>query len=236
MEEYLQSLLSIPMYRSHHSIMNFLEISPLSFVTDLGSKGKEMLVKKRAGGFRRATCFTRIENFFTDITGHWRRRWIIIKDSCVIYMRPKDGQIRAVMLMDQGWNCCYGTSQLGVHHGIKISNLSRDLIIKCWTKRKARELNEFLVQTGRTSACGFTRANRFDSFAPERSGTLCQWFVDGQTYFEAISLALERAKEEIYITDWWLSPEIYMQRPVIYGDKWRLDSILKRKASQVILI
>lgn len=55
-------------------------------------------------------------------------------------------------------------------------------------------------------------------------------FIDGATYFEAIADALEKAKEEIFIADWWLSPELYMKRPVIQGEVWRLDHILKRKA------
>lgn len=42
--------------------------------------------------------------------------------------------------------------------------------------------------------------------------------------------ALERAHDEIYIADWWLSPEIYMKRPAIDGLYWRLDRILLRKA------
>jgi len=27
--------------------------------------------------------------------------------------------------------------------------------------------------------------------------------VDGSSYFEAVAEALEKAKEEIFITDWW---------------------------------
>ena len=46
----------------------------------------------------------------------------------------------------------------------------------------------------------------------------------------AVADALEGATEEIFIADWWLSPEIYMKRPSIDGDYWRLDQILKRKA------
>lgn len=54
--------------------------------------------------------------------------------------------------------------------------------------------------------------------------------MDGATYFEAVADALDKAKEEIFIADWWLSPELYMKRPVIQGEFWRLDHILKRKA------
>jgi phospholipase D1/2 len=46
----------------------------------------------------------------------------------------------------------------------------------------------------------------------------------------AVADALEGAKEEIFIADWWLSPEIYLKRPFVDGDYWRLDKILERKA------
>lgn len=56
------------------------------------------------------------------------------------------------------------------------------------------------------------------------------WFVDGSSYMSAVADALDAANEEIYIADWWLSPEIYMKRPIVEGEKWRLDKILQRKA------
>lgn len=68
------------------------------------------------------------------------------------------------------------------------------------------------------------------SFAPVRSSMQAGWFVDGSSYMSAVADALEAATEEIYIADWWLSPEIYMKRPAIDGDYWRLDKILQRKA------
>jgi truncated hemoglobin YjbI len=116
---------------------------------------------------------------------------------------------------------------LGVHHGIRISNMSRDLYLKCWTSRKASELAEYLMETSRTYAQDFTNSNRYDSFAPIRSHTSAQWFIDGANHFEAVSEALESAKQEIFITDWWLSPEIYMRRPVrtILKPKFKLKLV-----------
>jgi phosphatidylserine/phosphatidylglycerophosphate/cardiolipin synthase-like enzyme len=51
-----------------------------------------------------------------------------------------------------------------------------------------------------------TRDNRFHSFAPPRSGNDAKWFVDGCGYMWAVSVALEEARESIWILDWWLSP------------------------------
>jgi phosphatidylserine/phosphatidylglycerophosphate/cardiolipin synthase-like enzyme len=53
---------------------------------------------------------------------------------------------------------------------------------------------------------------------------------------QAVSIALDRAKETIYIEDWWLSPELFMRRPAYYNQEWRLDQILKRKAEQGVKI
>lgn len=44
---------------------------------------------------------------------------------------------------------------------------------------------------------------------------------------------IEMAQEEIFIADWWLSPEIYMKRPMNEGNRWRLDELLRRKAEAV---
>lgn len=68
------------------------------------------------------------------------------------------------------------------------------------------------------------------SFAPVRMDTQAAWFVDGSSYMAAVADAMESAQEEIFIADWWLSPEIYMKRPAIDGELWRLDKILQRKA------
>jgi hypothetical protein len=107
----------------------------------------------------------------------------------------------------------------------------RRLIIKCWTKRKSREWLDHLRKLMATEvARGFIGENRFLSFAPIRKGVQGLWFVDGASYMSAVADALEAANEDIYISDWWLSPEIYMKRPIFEGERWRLDKILQRKA------
>ncbi|KAL9637769.1 MAG: hypothetical protein Q9164_001985 [Protoblastenia rupestris] len=79
-------------------------------------------------------------------------------------------------------------------------------------------------------------SHRFESFAPEREGNKIKWYVDGQDYFHAVSVALERAKEVIYIEDWWLSPELFLRRPPFFNQEWRLDQVLKRRAEAGVKI
>ena len=79
-------------------------------------------------------------------------------------------------------------------------------------------------------------SHRFESFAPEREGNNIKWYVDGRDYFWAVSVALEKAKEVIYIEDWWLSPELFLRRPPYYNQEWRLDQVLKRRAEAGVKI
>ncbi len=53
----------------------------------------------------------------------------------------------------------------------------------------------------------FTKDQRYHSFAPQRhAGNEAKWFVDGCGYMWAVSVAIEEARESIWILDWWLSP------------------------------
>lgn len=43
--------------------------------------------------------------------------------------------------------------------------------------------------------------HRFQSFAPQREGNDVKWYVDACGYMWAVSMALERARESIWILD-----------------------------------
>ena len=107
-QDFLEFILSFKFLREQDFVQSFLQISSYSFIKDLGMKGEEWLVQKRAGGFRTPTYFTRIENFFTTITGHWRKRWLVVKDTCIFYIHPKDKKIRYVMLFDTSFSADSG--------------------------------------------------------------------------------------------------------------------------------
>ncbi|XP_014089247.2 phospholipase D1 isoform X1 [Bactrocera oleae] len=249
LEDYLYNLLNISLYRNHHETLNFVEVSNVSFVSDLGIKGKEGAIQKRTGSTRpgqagcnffgcfQQKCCVRCSFFCSDVLyGKWRNRWFFVKETCFGYIRPTDGVIRSVILFDQGFDVSTGIYQTGMRKGLQVLTNNRHIILKCWTRRKCKEWMQYLKQTANSYARDFTYPNPHMSYAPVRSGIQASWHVDGSTYMGAIADALEEAKEEIYIADWWLSPEIYMKRPAVDGDYWRLDKILHRKASQGIKV
>lgn len=243
LEEYLTNLLKIKIYLHHPETINFLEVSHLSFIEDLGMKGKEGTILKRTGsgartrcnfcGLLEGMCCIRCNHFCTSLCGKWHSRHLVVKDTFVAYIRPKNGSIKSVILMDNGFGVSFGMYTTGLRNGMQIANLSRHILIKCWTRRKAKEWMEFIQEISNKEGRDFIQSNPHNSFAPYRSPIGATWFVDGSSYMSAVADALENAKEEIFIADWWLSPEIYMKRPVS-DDYWRLDKILERKAVSII--
>lgn len=249
LEDYLYNLLNISLYKNHQETITFLEVSNLSFICGLGIKGKEGPILKRTGSTRPGqagcNCFGCVHNhccvrcnyFCSDVLcGKWRNRWFFVKETCFGYIRPSDGEIRSVILFDQGFDVSTGIYQTGMRKGLQILTNNRHVILKCWTRRKSKEWLAYLKETSNTYARDFTHPNPHMSFAPQRSSIRASWFVDGSSYMSAVADALENATEEIYIADWWLSPEIYMKRPVISADYWRLDRILHRKATQGVKV
>ncbi|KAA0715675.1 Phospholipase D1 [Triplophysa tibetana] len=233
LEDYLRNVLKRPLYRTHPSTLEFLEVSQISFIQDLGPKGIEGLILKKSGGNTFPVCYWCGSN---SVCYRWSRRWLVVKDSFVLYMRPKDGQVGTVMLYDKGFHIKIGTRETGVRHGVTVENLCRALTIKCSTYRQARWWGHSIHEFAQMFGQDYLRENRHGSFTPVRENTTLKWFVNAAGYFDAIADALEGAKEEIFITAWWLSPEIFLKRPVVDGNMWRLDHVLKRKAEQGVKI
>jgi phospholipase D1/2 len=78
--------------------------------------------------------------------------------------------------------------------------------------------------------------HRFQSFAPHRIGNECKWYVDGAGYMHAVSMAIERARESIWIMDWWLSPELYLRRPPAQNEQYRVDRMLQAAAERGVQV
>uniref|UniRef100_A0A8D3BR33 Phospholipase n=1 Tax=Scophthalmus maximus TaxID=52904 RepID=A0A8D3BR33_SCOMX len=222
-------LLSLPVF----SQMAFIDVSQMSFIHDLGPKGLEGMIYKRSGGHRipGMNCCGHSQACY-----RWSKRWLVVKDSCLLYMKPDSGAISFVLLLDKDFSIRMDSKDTETKHGVRIDSLSRTLVFKCSSYRHARWWGQSIDNFVRNHGKAFLRDHRFGSFAQEEENIPAKWYVNGKTYMEDVADALEEAKEEIFITDWWLSPEIFLKRPVVEGNRWRLDCILRRKAQQGVRI
>ncbi|XP_034034526.1 phospholipase D2 isoform X2 [Thalassophryne amazonica] len=230
LEEYLNDLLENNFCRNDHSMLEFLCVGALSFITDLGPKGLEGPIFKRSGGHRvqGLNCIGHHQLCF-----RWSCRWLVVKDSFLMYMNRDNGCINFVLLFDPEFKVKVGHAYTDTKYGVCFENFTRSLVIKCSSYREAHWWSHEINQLADNS--DFVKVLRFEGFAPPREETLTKWYVNGSGYFADLADALEQAKEEIFITDWWLSPEVFLKRPAV-NNYWRLDEILKRKAEQGVKV
>lgn len=231
LEKYLQHTIRCSLYRNHPEMLKFLEVSHLSFVANLGGKGKEGRVLKLAN--------TEKTEWWAPLwrkTRAWTKRWFAVEESFVLYLR-EDNTIGNLLLMDKYFQADTDPSATGKPNGIRISNSSRHLTLDCETPRRQEEWMNEINKVTDTTARDFIQENRFESFVPVREDSYAQWFVHGAAYMHAVSTALDLAKEEIFLTSWWLTPELFLRRPIKNeNDPWRLDNLLEKKAAQGVKI
>ena len=135
-------------------------------------------------------------------------RWIVVKDYCIYYMDKSD--------YENGKNVYFFDKDLKVtkedRNIIKITNASRSLILKFKTLFE-REIWYREIMSRAETMKKILKENAYNAYTNEKKGNIVQWFIDGEDYFKDLSIKLMEAKESIMITDWWLSPEVWLTRP-----------------------
>uniref|UniRef100_A0A674DR02 Phospholipase n=1 Tax=Salmo trutta TaxID=8032 RepID=A0A674DR02_SALTR len=200
LEDYLNKLLRMAMYRKYYHTMEFIDVSQMSFIHDLGPKGLEGMIHKRSGGHRipGLNCCGHSEACY-----RWSKRWLVVKDSFLFYMKPDSGAISFVLLLDKEFSVKMDSKDTETKYGLRIDSLSRCLVLKLNSYRHARWWGQAIEDFVRKHGRAFLRDHRFGSFAQEEQNIPAKWYVNGKTYMEDVADALEEAKEEIFITDWW---------------------------------
>uniref|UniRef100_A0A8C2FEV5 Phospholipase n=1 Tax=Cyprinus carpio TaxID=7962 RepID=A0A8C2FEV5_CYPCA len=221
LEDYLNKLLKMAMYRKYYATVS---LGPDRAHVEEG------IVYKRSGGHRIPGMNCCGHN---EVCYRWSKRWLVVKDSFLLYMKPDTGAISFVLLVDNEFTIKVDSKYTETKHGVSIENLSRKLVLKFTSYRHAQWWGQAIESFVRKHGKAFLRTHRFGSFFKKK---IMFRYVNGKTYMEDVANALEEAKEEIFITDWWLSPEIFLKRPVVEGNRWRLDCTLKRKAQQGVRI
>lgn len=200
----LQELSGVVVY----DLYEFLEISALSVTKDMGWKGKEGYVQKKIVDTSRTFCGM-------PLFSEYENGWAILRDSYMAFARDSSAtECSDVFIFDQSFTVQQKEQVLGYNvHNIELKNSYRKIEIKGERNREMLEWMEYFKKMQQSSP--WVKSHRFGSFAPERSDAKVRYYVDGKDYFHAISDAILAAKSEIYIADWWLSPELVRHPPFL---------------------
>ena len=122
----------------------------------------------------------------------------------------------------------------------KVNCNNREVTFRTSRAVSARDWVDAINDAAVKPSDGWCKPHRFGSYAPQRGltpdGSEAQWFVDGKAAFEAIAMAIESAQSEIFLTGWWMCPELYLRRPFMSHEASRLDVLLESKAKAGVQI
>ncbi|KAK0644509.1 hypothetical protein B0T16DRAFT_197818 [Cercophora newfieldiana] len=259
LEKYLQEMIRWLMFRADSNrLCRFLELSALGvrLAAEGSYHGKECYLHIQSS---KGLDFRRVLTPGKVIARH-SRKWFLVRQSYIVCVEsPENMNIYDVYLVDSKFGIVSkknkgkqleskshdgdediehldltATRSLTKHHTLKIVTSERTVRLFSPNQHLIQQFEESVVEMLKNTSWHWK--NRFDSFAPVRTGVHAQWLVDGRDYMWNVSRAISMAKDVIYIHDWWLSPELYMRRPACISQKWRLDRLLQKKAEQGVKI
>ncbi|GAU29391.1 hypothetical protein TSUD_31980 [Trifolium subterraneum] len=236
MQNYLDLFLGNLEIVNSREVCKFLEVSRLSFLQEYGPKLREGYVTVK-----------HLSNVLLDSDV-----WAVLKPGFLALLedpfnnKPLDIIMFDVLPSSTG----KGETKISLaepvkernplRYTFKVTGGNRSICLRTISSAKVKTWVTAINEAGLRPTEGWCSPHRFGSFAPVRGltvdGSQAQWYVDGQAAFEAIASSIQDAKSEIFITGWWLCPELYMRRPFDSFPTFRLDSLLEEKAKQGVQI
>lgn len=229
-------------------------IADIAINLQYGNKSPDRLeVRELSGGYYGETrLMSHVQG--GELSGFtWNKRYIVFYDRFFVLMQLKDwdywetngGRERDfladyIFLPDKEHFMWERRSK----NQIYLKNRTREILIDAKTLENCEILLKhicalkmnFLSQWQTRMSPGENEA-----FAPVRTNVAAKWYICGDGYMSDMADAIENAKKRILITDWQISPMIYLKRnydgahsvrSTEMGDYWRLDKILQRAANR----
>ncbi|XP_059439509.1 phospholipase D zeta 1-like [Corylus avellana] len=246
MQGYLNHFLGNMDIVNSREVCKFLEVSKLSFLREFGSKLKEgyVMVKHLPRVDSDVKCW--VLRWSSCCQSNWEKVWAVLKPGFLALLDdPFDTKLLDIIVFDvlpvsnrkEGLEV-YLANHIKEHNPLRYAFRAtcgnRSIKLRTTSSAKVKEWVTAINNAGLKSQESWCHPQRFDSYAPQRGliedGSQAQWFIDGEAAFEVIASSIENAKSEIFITGWWLCPELYLRRPFHSHPSSQLDALLEAKA------
>ncbi|CAK3952598.1 Phospholipase D1 [Lecanosticta acicola] len=261
LEVYLQQMIRWLIFRPESTrLCKFLELSAMAIrlSAEGGYQGKQGLLRiasRRQKGPIELHRKTLHQMWPSAIKDRTRPRWFLVRHSYLVCVDgPESLNPYDVFLVDSDFvvgkpkkkirdqKSAQQMAKIATEnatptkkaHIVQLYNSERSLKLAARNEKQLQQFEESIHHMMTNTV--WAQKQRFGSFAPIRNNVWARWLVDGRDHMWQVSRAIDNAKDFVYIHDWWLSPELYMRRPAAISQKWRLDRLLQRKASQGVKI
>ena len=222
--KYIMNIYNSEIGKKLEALNEFLQISATSFSYISGQKPFEGYALKKAEPrlMRSVLKYVAYPVEFALFKG-WNKRWIVLKDDMISYLNsPTTLTGKNVYWFDETMEVATVQDKL-----IEIKNLSKALLLKFETKFE-RDLWKREIEQRIDKIKEGIINNIYSSYTSQKSNCGAKWFVDGESYFSYLLNHLKGAKESVFITDWFLSPELALKRPINYDDFVNDDEYQKK--------
>ena len=200
-------------------INEFFEISSHSFVSyNNGVKPKEGYISKRSEySLCQATCIELCKCVKCCCCASYIKYWFLLKEDMICYLDSSTSQI--------------GKNTFWFDKNTRIQKESNTITLRNSGKKMKLKFEESFDEDNWYNEINWriekfinnVKPNIYHSFVNEKTDCKARWFIDGADYFADLHDRLLNAKETVFITDWWMSPEIWLKRPVNQNEYEKLE-------------
>ena len=208
-----------PNIQNNPLLTNFFNIGGTSFLKmNAGNKPFEGWAEKRVDKHCCRKCFT----IFCPccefcLFSRYNKRWIVLNEDHLFYLNdPSSKEGKCVYFFDKDM-----TIENDGKKGLNINNASMYLNLQ-FNSFFEREIWKQELERRKINYKLLVDNNKYNAYTNSKNYNICQYFCDGRDYFTDLFYRLMEAKQTIFITDWWMSPEVFLLRPV--DEKIYLDS------------
>ena len=174
-----------------------------------GNKPLEGYVKKQEEPYCLKNILIFAGKFIQCLSYQYNKRWIVVKDDSIYYSIDSNSE--------QGRDTYFFEDDTIINRMSKkklsVKTSGKELILKFNTYFE-REYWYMEICKRAEKLKSLIEHNIYGSFTNEKKRNQAHWFSDGKDYFLDLKENLLNAKETIFITDWWMSPEVFLERPV----------------------
>lgn len=167
----------------------------------------------------------------------WGKKYFILSEEGIGYTNEyNQKEFRDILFFDRTLRVRHGEKYGESDFTIVLYTSSRKLKVRHNTLLEMLDWMDALALSIMKSP--YCKLLRYRSFCPISEQNHAKSYINASQYYTDVCDDLEKAKHEIYITDWWMSPEVYLRRPIKVKDDgslditYRLDMVLKRAAER----
>ena len=231
--DFYNKCFSDPNIQNNPLLTIFFNIGGTSFMKmNAGNKPFEGWSKKRVDKHCCRKCFTIFcpccELCFFS---RYNKRWIVLNEDHLFYTNdPEAKEGKIVYFFDKDMTIVNDGKK-----GLNINNASMNLNLQ-FDSFFEREIWKNELEKRKTNYKLLVDSNKYNAYTNAKNYNICKYFCDGRDYFTDLFYQLMEANQTIFITDWWMSPEVFLLRPVdekIYLDMKQKNEITRNLGNKM---